>query len=49
MLTARTLNLRSLGEETSDEETMETFGPLKATLGTIPAVYANDNVCPSPR
>jgi hypothetical protein len=49
MLTARTLNLRFLGGEASDEEAMEKFGPLKATLGTILAFYTNDNVRPSPR
>jgi hypothetical protein len=29
---------------TSNKEAMERFGPLKVILGTIPAVYANDNV-----
>jgi hypothetical protein len=46
MLT-RTLNLRFLGREISDEEATEKFGLLKATLGTIPAVFANDDVRPS--
>jgi hypothetical protein len=33
-----------VGDGTSDKEATERFGPLKATLRTIPAVYANDNV-----
>jgi hypothetical protein len=34
----------SVGEGTGDKEATERFGPLKATLGTIPAVCANEDV-----
>jgi hypothetical protein len=40
----RTLILCSLGGGTNDKQAAEKFGSLKATLGAIPAVYANDNV-----
>ena len=38
------LNLGFLDEGTSDKEGAEKFGPLKATLGVVPAVYANNKV-----
>lgn len=40
----RTLIPRFLDEATGGGETTEKFGPLKASLGAIPAVYANQDV-----